>query len=414
MRRFSIPQPLWLFLTPFRALIKLVKRFNAHDGLQTAASLTYTTLFAVVPLTTVVYSLFAAIPEFQDAGDRIQQFVFQQFVPETGQTILDTLREFTQQARGLTMVGVLFLLVTSILMMMTVESALNRIWGVRHNRHGLMGFLVYWAVLTLGPILIGSGFLLSSYLASMTVLTSAASWLGGSDFILHFLPPMLSFLAFWFIYITVPNARVRFKHAAAGALLVSVSLELAKWGFSIYVTNFPSYQILYGAFAAVPLFLLWIFLSWFIILMGAELSAWLGETQHADWRRWPLFWQALGMLTLLHERQASGEGALSASNARKRLGGHYHKLLNVLSRQGWVVISDEDEWVLARPLETLTLSEVVAGLPWTMPEQYRPPQGYSRVADIMRAAQQRYHDALDVSMSSALTENAEDRHATHP
>lgn len=414
MRRFSIPHPLWLLLTPFRAIIKLVKRFNAHDGLQTAASLTYTTLFAVVPLTTVVYSLFAAIPEFQDAGDRIQQFVFQQFVPETGQTILDTLRGFTQQARGLTMVGVIFLLVTSILMMMTVESALNRIWGVRHNRRGLMGFLVYWAVLTLGPILIGSGFLLSSYLASMTVLTSAASWLGGSDFILHFLPPILSFLAFWFIYITVPNARVRFKHAAAGALLVSVSLELAKWGFSIYVTNFPSYQILYGAFAAVPLFLLWIFLSWFIILMGAELSAWLGETQQADWRRWPLFWQALGMLTLLHERQASGEGALRASNVRKRLGGHYHKLLNVLSEQGWVVISDEDEWVLARPLETLTLSEVVAGLPWTMPEQYRPPQGYSRVADIMRAAQQRYHDALDVSVASALKDNAEDRHATNP
>ena len=402
MQRFSIPRPLLLLLTPFRALIKLVKRFNAHDGLQTAASLTYTTLFAVVPLTTVVYSLFAAIPEFQDAGDRIQQFVFQQFVPETGQTILDTLRGFTQQARGLTMVGVVFLLITSILMMMTVENALNRIWGVRHNRHGLMGFLVYWAVLTLGPILIGSGFLLSSYLASISVLNSAASWLGASDVILHFLPPILSFLAFWFIYITVPNARVRFKHAAAGALLVSVSLELAKWGFSIYVTNFPSYQILYGAFAAVPLFLLWIFLSWFIILMGAELAAWLGETQHADWRRWPLFWQAMGMLTLLHERHMRGEGALKASNVRKRLGGHYHKLLNVLSEQGWVVISDEDEWVLARSLDALTLSEIVAGLPWSMPEQYRPPEGYSKVADLMRAAHERYHETLDVPMASAL------------
>ncbi|WP_456267270.1 YihY family inner membrane protein [Kushneria sp. AK178] len=414
MRRFSLPRFPWWLLTPFRALLALFKRFNAHDGLQTAASLTYTTLFAVVPLTTVAYSLFAAIPEFQEAGDRIQQFVFQQFVPETGQTILDTLRGFTQQARGLTMVGVVFLLVTSILMMMTVENALNRIWGVRHNRHGLMGFLVYWAVLTLGPILIGSGFLLSSYLASISVLNSAASWLGGSDFILHFLPPILSFLAFLFIYITVPNARVRFRHAAAGALLVSVSLELAKWGFSIFVTNFPSYQILYGAFAAVPLFLIWIFLSWFIILMGAELAAWLGEIQRADWRRWPLFWQAVGMLTLLHRTHARGEGALTASSVRKRLGGHYHKLLSVLSEQGWIVIGEEDEWVLARPLDTLTLSEVVAGLPWAMPEQYRPPEGYSKVADMMRTAQQRYHDALDVPMASALADDSDSNRPITP
>ncbi|REC96210.1 YihY family inner membrane protein [Kushneria indalinina] len=405
MRRFPIPRYLWLLLTPFKALLKLFKRFNAHDGLQTAASLTYTTLFAVVPLTTVVYALFAAIPEFQDAGDHIQQFVFQQFVPETGETILNMLRGFTQQARGLTMVGVAFLLVTSILMMMTVESALNRIWGVRHNRHGLMGFLMYWAVLTLGPILIGSGFLLSSYLASISVLNSAASWLGVSDFILHFLPPILSFLAFLFIYITVPNARVRFKHAAAGALLVSVSLELAKWGFSIYVTNFPSYQILYGAFAAVPLFLLWIFLSWAIILMGAELAAWLDESQHADWRRWPLFWQAAGILMLLHQTQASGQGALKTSRVRRRLGGHYHTLRATLVEKGWVAISEEDEWVLARPLETLSLKDFVNGLPWAMPDQYRAPDGYSRLADMMNAARQRHDEALEVPMSSAVSED---------
>ncbi|WP_457808067.1 YihY family inner membrane protein [Kushneria sp. EE4] len=414
MKRFSIPQRLQVLLTPIKAPLKLFKRFNAHDGLQTAASLTYTTLFAVVPLTTVVYALFAAIPEFQDAGDRIQQFVFQQFVPETGETILNMLRGFTQQARGLTMVGVAFLLVTSILMMMTVESALNRIWGVRHNRRGLMGFLMYWAVLTLGPILIGSGFLLSSYLASISVLNSAASWLGGSDFILHFLPPILSFLAFLFIYITVPNARVRFKHAAAGALLVSVSLELAKWGFSIYVTNFPSYQILYGAFAAVPLFLLWIFLSWAIILMGAELAAWLDESQHADWRRWPLFWQATGILMLLHQTQAEGRGALKSSRVRKRLGGNYHTLRAVLVEKGWVAISEEDEWVLTRPLETLSLKEFVNGLSWPMPEQYRAPDGYSKLADMMKTARQRHDDALDVPMASAISNPAHGHRRTTP
>ncbi|GHC20084.1 UPF0761 membrane protein [Kushneria pakistanensis] len=404
----------WLLLTPLKAILKLFKRFNAHDGLQTAASLTYTTLFAVVPLTTVVYALFAAIPEFQSAGDRMQQFLFQQFVPETGQTILETLRGFTQQARGLTLVGIAFLLITSILMMMTVEGALNRIWGVKHNRRGLMGFLMYWAVLTLGPILIGSGFLLSSYLASISILNSAASWLGGSDFILHFLPPILSFLAFWFIYITVPNARVRSRHAAAGALLVSVSLELAKWGFSLYVTNFPSYQILYGAFAAVPLFLLWIFLSWAIILMGAELAAWLDESQHADWRRWPLFWQAAGILILLHQRQASGQGALKTSKVRKRLGGHYHQLRSALVEQGWIVISEEDEWVLARPLETLSLKEFVTRLPWTMPDQYRAPDGYSRLADMMKTARQRHDEALDVPMSSAVSDDTRDHRRNTP
>ncbi|MFC0268379.1 YihY family inner membrane protein [Kushneria aurantia] len=382
-------------------LVTLFKRFRQHAGLQTAAALTYTTLFAVVPLTTVSWALFSAIPEFQPAGDSIQEFVFRQFVPETGQVVLDALRGFGQQARGLTIVGVVFLLITSIMMMITVETALNRIWEARHNRRGLRSFLTWWAVLTLGPLLIGSGFILSSWLTSLTLLSDAAAWLGAGDLLLHFLPPLLSFVAFLLVFIAVPNARVRLSHAAAGAALVSVALELAKWGFSIFVANFPSYQVIYGAFAAVPLFLLWIFLSWAIILLGAELTALLGESERADWRRWPPFWQTIGILHLLDRTWRSGSGAVPAADIRRRLGGHYHRLLEPLVEAGWVAISEEDEWLLAASLEHLDLDRLIDILPWP-PQAEQAPPAYRAFAEHIEEANQQYRQSLKTPLGALL------------
>ncbi|WP_158701037.1 YihY family inner membrane protein [Phytohalomonas tamaricis] len=363
------------------AMRELVKRFNSHDGKQTASALTYTTLFAVVPLTTVLYAMLAAIPNFQGVGDRLQQYVFSQFVPATGETVLGYLNSFTSQARNLTVVGVLFLFVTSVLMMITVERAFNNIWRVPNSRKGVSSFLLYWAMLTLGPILIGSGLVLSSYLTSLTFISNAASWVGGGKYFLRLVPPLLSFLAFLFIYLAVPNYRVQLRHAAAGAALVSVALEIAKLGFSLYVSNFPSYQVIYGAFAAVPLFLLWIYLSWAIILFGAELASWLGESQQADWRRWPCFWQAIGVLFRLQEVHLQG-GTLTSKQLRRLLGGHYHLLLDPLMKAGFVAPVNDGGWVLSRSLDNLTLWEFSERLPWPIPLNDKVPD--ARFSDIAR------------------------------
>ena len=145
-------------------ILKLVSRFNYHDGKKTASALTYTTLFAIVPLMTVIYAMFAVIPSFDGVGDQLQTTVFSQFLPSTGATVLEYLNEFSDQARNLTSVGLIFLFVTSVMMMITIEGAFNAIWQVPKGRKGLSSFLMYWAVLTLGPLMLGSGFLLSSFL----------------------------------------------------------------------------------------------------------------------------------------------------------------------------------------------------------------------------------------------------------
>ncbi|MHB0775470.1 YihY family inner membrane protein [Halomonas sp. WWR20] len=366
MRRPQLPHPAWI-QGPFRIVRILIQRFDEHDGLKTASALTYTTLFAVVPFMTVLYAMLSGIPSFQGVSEQIQSLVFRQFVPTTGTTVLEYLRDFSSQARNLTGVGLLFLFVTSVLMMVTVEHAFNTIWRVRHSRRGLASFLLYWTVLTLGPLLVGSGFLLSSYLASLNVFRGAASLLGGLANVLRVLPLLLSFMAFLFIYMAVPNCRVRLRHAVIGAATAALALELARSGFSFYVSSFPTYQVIYGAFATVPLFLVWVFLLWAIVLLGAELTAWLGERQQADWQQWPDFWQALGVVVLLRDAHVDGR-PLRDKTLVSRLGNHNHRIMEPLAAIGIATQTGDGSWVLSRDLDTMTLWELIQAIPWPIPE----------------------------------------------
>ncbi|WP_025733067.1 YihY family inner membrane protein [Carnimonas nigrificans] len=361
------------------ALNELYKRFMRHDVMKTAASLTYTTLFAVVPLTAVVYSILSAVPEFQGAGDQAQQFLFDQFVPATGEVVREQLNNFSSQARNLTLVGVGFLFVTAVMMMVSVESAFNSIWQTTGNRKGVAGFLRYWAILTLGPILIGAGFALSSYATSLSMVSSAVEGVG-YERLLHLLSPLFSFLALLFVYMVIPNTRVRLAYAAIGAAVTALLIELAKFGFSLYVANFPSYQLIYGAFAAVPLFLLWIYVTWLIVLLGAEIISWLGETRSGEYARQPPLWQALQVLAWLYHSQRKGE-LVATADIKERLGGNAQSVLTPLIENGWLVESDEQQWVLARSMETLPLWQLIDQLPWRVPEE-EAPASLARYVDI--------------------------------
>ncbi|WP_280561999.1 YihY family inner membrane protein [Chromohalobacter sp. 48-RD10] len=349
-----------------RSLRELIQRFDSHDGLKTASALTYTTLFAVVPFMTVVYAMLSAIPSFQGISEQLQGLIFSQFVPATGSALVEHLRDFSRQARSLTLIGLIFLLVTAVMMMVTVERAFNTIWHVSRSRRGVSSFLLYWAVLTLGPLLIGSGFLLSSYLASLTLVRGAADVLGGPATFLRLLPLTLSFTAFVFIYMAVPNCRVRFRHAVAGAGMAALALELAKGAFSLYVTYFPSYQVIYGTFAAVPLFLIWVFLSWTIVLVGAELAAWLSERRRVEWRYWPPFWQAFGVVSRLHEAHQHGR-SLADRELVMCLGSRYTQVMVPLEKLGVAAQLDNDRWMLGRDLSVLTLWEFQRAMPWPVP-----------------------------------------------
>ena len=188
---------------------------SAWPATSSAAALTYTTLFAVVPMMTVTFAMLSAVPAFQGVGEQIQHFIFRNFVPSTGAAVQEYLWAFTEQARQLTWVGVLLLAVTAFMMLVTIEQAFNTIWRVRKSRRGVSSFLLYWAILSLGPLLLGSGFAISTYLTSTSLLSGPDAVVGAKT-LLSFTPLLFSVAAFTLIYATVPNARVPLKHALAG------------------------------------------------------------------------------------------------------------------------------------------------------------------------------------------------------
>ncbi len=356
---------------PLRFVRYLLGQFVSNQGILNAAALTYTTLFAVVPLMTVTYTMLAAVPSFQGVGESVQGWIFENFVPATGAEVKGYLANFSSQARNLTAIGVAFLAVTSIMMMKNIEAAFNRIWRVSQPRRGMSSFLLYWAVLSLGPVLIGLGLVLSSYVTSLSFITDATEVVGRGR-LLSLLPMVLSTVAFTLLYAAVPNCRVPLRNALIGAVVVAVLFETAKRGFALFVTQSPSYQLIYGAFAAVPLFLLWIYISWMIILLGAELTRAL--TVYQPVRRQIVashLQTVVAVLYRLWEAQQQGD-ALPDRILLQEVGGldqgRWDDYQVLLMEADIVKRNHEGDYMLCRDLSHFSLLELSAVLPWPLPE----------------------------------------------
>jgi len=365
-QRFNDALEFWHFL---------LQRFIADRGMQSAAALTYTTLFAVVPMMTVTFAMLSAIPAFQGIGEEIQAFIFHNFVPSTGETVQEYLKGFTTQARQLTWVGVALLAVTAYLMLVTIEKAFNTIWRVRQPRRGVSSFLLYWAILSLGPLLLGAGFAMSTYIASLALISGAQA-LPGMATLLGFMPLVFSVAAFTLIYAAVPNARVPIKHALAGGLFTAVLFEAAKSLFGLYVSLFPGYQLIYGAFATVPLFLLWIYLSWLIVLFGAELVCNLSSSRQWRRRAVPRLLVLLAILRVFLDRQQRGlpvrhhdvqrEGWLLPED-------EWDEIIEFLERERLVCRTSAGAWVLCRDLNNYSLDQLLNHSPWPLPRLGKLP-----------------------------------------
>src|SRR3989338_3972910 len=339
----------------------LLQRFIADRGTSNAAALTYTTLFAVVPMMTVTFSMLSAVPAFQDTGEQIQSFIFRNFVPSAGETLQQYLRDFTSQARQLTWIGVAVLAATAFWMLVTIEKTFNTIWRVRQPRRGVSSFLLYWAILSLGPLLLGGGFAISTYFTSLSLISGPDALLGAQA-LLKFMPLVFSVAAFTLLYATVPNAQVPVRHALLGGLFAAVLFEVAKMLFGLYVRLFPGYQLIYGAFATVPLFLLWIYLSWLIVLFGAELVCNLASSRQWRRRAVPRLLVLLGVLRFFHERQRRGQ-TVHHSDAQ-RAGwllpeDEWIELLDFLEQERLVSRTRTGRWVLWRELSPDMLSQLL-------------------------------------------------------
>ncbi|MCK6263328.1 virulence factor BrkB family protein [Vibrio sp. ZSDE26] len=248
-----------------------------HDRVNVNAGyLTYITLLSIVPMLTVLLSVLSSFALFASAGDVIQDFVITHFVPAAGDAVKGALAEFIANTGKMTAVGGLFLFVAALMLISNIDKNLNFIWRVTEKRRPVFSFSMYWMVLTLGPILVGASIAATSYITSLKIIDSEAIT-GVYNLLLRWLPFLLSFFAFIVLYLLVPNKKVLFKHAVVGAIVAAILFELSKKGFAAYITHFPSYQLIYGALAAIPILFVWVYLCWLIVLVGAEVTAALGE-----------------------------------------------------------------------------------------------------------------------------------------
>ncbi|OUS29263.1 hypothetical protein A9Q99_09120 [Gammaproteobacteria bacterium 45_16_T64] len=342
-------------------LLYLVRSYVQHDGPKTAAYLTFTALFAVVPVMTVTFSILALIPDLKGADGQLESYLFEHFMPATGEHLQSYLIDFSKQAANLTSIGVVMLFVTSITMLRKIEGSFNEIWHVKESRKGVSGFLLYWALLSLGPLLMGATIAISSYLSSLRILEQYETVQATQQVLFSFLPIMLSTLAFSLAYVAIPNTRVPLKHAITGGLVAALLFDLARRLMTLLVTFFPTYQLVYGAFAAVPIFLIWIFVSWSILLIGAEFVQALTSYKVSMHKTASSLGDILQILKLLYENQQMGnsmseEALINQMPWLTPLEWEYH--YKSLQEAKLVTLQSEGDVLLSRDLHCYTFAQL--------------------------------------------------------
>ncbi|HGN6361936.1 TPA: YihY family inner membrane protein [Neisseria gonorrhoeae] len=339
----------------------VIRRFSEERVPQAAASMTFTTLLALVPVLTVMVAVASIFPVFDRWSDSFVSFVNQTIVPQGADMVFDYIDAFRDQANRLTAIGSVMLVVTSLMLIRTIDNAFNRIWRVNTQRPWMMQFLVYWALLTFGPLSLGVGISFMVGSVQDSVLSSGAQqW---ADALKTAARLAFMTLLLWGLYRFVPNRFVPARQAFVGALITAFCLETARFLFTWYMGNFDGYRSIYGAFAAVPFFLLWLNLLWTLVLGGAvltsSLSYWQGEAFRRGFDSRGQFDDVLKILLLLDAAQKEGR-TLSVQEFRRHINMGYDELgelLEKLARHGYIY-SGRQGWVLKTGADSIELSEL--------------------------------------------------------
>ncbi|SFL34350.1 YihY family inner membrane protein [Lysobacter sp. cf310] len=342
----------------------LARRFLDDNLFQAAGALSYTTVFALVPLSMVVFGVLSAFPVFGEWSDRLSDYIFSNFVPSAARSVEASLKQFSANIGQLTAAGVIALVVSLLITLNGVESTFNRIWRVKAARPQVGRFLVYWTVLTLGALMAAASLAVSAKFFSMDVFATQPGRLL-ERVMLQLAPVAIEWLAFAAIYRVVPHRTIHWRHAFAGALLAATLFELVKWGIGLYLGSFGSYSKIYGAFAAVPIFLLWIYLSWIAVLLGASLASSISAFRYQPiGMRLPLGFEMYGLLRLLarfNEARADGRGLHSDEIQQLEpmlTDTLVQQMLSQLNSISVVARAETGEWLLSRDLDELSLAEL--------------------------------------------------------
>jgi membrane protein len=331
--RLSRLRDLWRFMQ---------RRLSEEQVPQVAGSLTFTTVLAVVPVMTIAFAIFTTFPLFNTFRDALEAYFVQSLMPRgVTNTILDNLSLFAAKANRLSAVGAVTLVLTAIMMFAIVDRSLNRIWRVKTPRSFTQSLIVYWAIMTLGPLLIGASLSLTTLVSPVaSTLAQQLPWMGTVAAISVSL--MLMTMFFGLLYLIVPNRLVDWRDALIGGLVAAIAFEMTNRGFAFFITKFPSYRVIYGALAAVPIFLVWVYLFWLITLLGAVLAVALPVVKHERWWHKPVpggeFIDAMSVLqVLVHAHQHQGVISLLSIRSKTRLGfDEAESLLQRLLEAGWV------------------------------------------------------------------------------
>ena len=405
-------------------------QFIRDDCLTAAAALSYTTLVSLVPLIAIAFAVLSAFPIFADERDQLLSELFGKFVPEVGAEMDYWFRYFAGAAVKTTALGILALAVTVVVMLAAIEDQLHHIWHVRSRRPWLQRILAYWASLTLGPLLLGTAFSLPSYLdlvARQHGLDAgallASPWTKELVGVLTF---ALETLAFTLLYELIPNCAVRWREAFAGGVVTALLIDVLKVAFVLYISYLSTYRAVYGAVAAIAIFLLWMYIVWATVLFGAVVAAaiprWRADTCDnvvvAAVERLGL---GLALMAELAEQTRHG-GALSTTVLAKRLGAAASAVeddLAFLQRAELVVASASGGWVLARSLDTLTLLDFYRALGLPLAQSLDAAKSYPwqpRIAEALHRIAAAEESALSKKLSDVMAEPRRDepRHLVTP
>ncbi len=256
-------------------VLDILKSFISHLRSEritvSAGHMAYVSLLSLVPVIMVFFMIMSAFPAFSEMRGVFENFIFSNFVPASGDVVQSHIGEFVSNASEMGAVSIATLVVVALLLISNIDKTLNHLWKTQKSRPVIYTFAIYWMVITLGPLLIGSSIAVSSYLATIAAFADDYTPGFGTMF-LTMVPTFASVGAFMILYMVVPNRHVRARYAIWGAVLAAVLFELSKKGFAFYVASFPSYQIIYGALAVVPILFLWVYLCWIVVLVGAVFS----------------------------------------------------------------------------------------------------------------------------------------------
>lgn len=382
-----------------RAFLHLLwRRVSSGDLFEAAASLSFTTLLALVPLSMVVFGALSVSPVFERWSDRLSDYIFSNFVPESARAVEGYLRQLSANIGQLTAAGSIALVASLLVTLHSVEGVFNKIWRVSSARPKLSRFLVYWTVLTLGALIAAASLALSTELFALTIFETAPGHLL-QTWLLRAAPVVIELLGFAAMFKLVPHRSVKWRHALIGALLSVLLFELVKQGIGIYLGRFNSYQKIYGPLAVVPITMLWIYLTWVAVLLGASLASTVAAFRYRPQAsRMPAGFEIHGLLCLLGrfaQARREGQGLDTEQLLAQEPGlsdGFVQWALARLDAIGVLAKAESGQWLLARDLETVRLGELYEACQLRVPACQVPSLGRDdplgiAVADAVRRLQ---------------------------